>query len=196
MNSSLPYTPNIQSFDNIPIDPDDWSLALAIGVEVDVRILQIWKRFYNLNWLQDFGNQCFLISALTRRILRLHGIPAYTCEMITHYSNDKKQWYQRVGSEEEMVHGGTIDTHRVVVSNGLILDWAHRDSVHRQFGAMSPRGFIGDFSQIGMTQDLGFFGKVKWEHRQPHRISKNIAYFQKEDEIALTRFYFENYAME
>jgi len=180
------------------IDPQDWSLGLSADVnykDVDPRIFEIWKRFYDIGFLQDFGHQCILISALLRRILKMHGINARTEEIITKYSHDGRQWNQIIGIPEQITHAGNVDTHRVVVSNGLILDWAHRDSIHRMFGAMSPRGFIGDYNKLDKVQELGFFGQVKWKQRETHPGTLNIDYYIREDVLHLTRMYFERYLM-
>ena len=115
----------VETFDNT-----DYSLAISLDInDIDPRILEIYTRFWNLGWLDNFGNQCFLMSDVLRKILRLHGIEAHTQEAIFDYTHPKKQWYQRIGAPMEFAHGGMIDTHRVVVTKNLILDWAHRDSI-------------------------------------------------------------------
>ena len=179
------------------IDPQDWSLAVSQDVtNVDGKILEIWKRLYDLNYLQDYGHQCLLFSAVLRRILRLHGFPARTEEIVTKYSHDLKIWNQVIGAPEEITHAGTIDTHRMVVCGDLILDWAHRDAIHRMFGAMSPRGFIGSYSKLYTPQELGFYGQIAWEPRKSNPATKNIDFYIRDDVKHLTHVYFENYLLE
>lgn len=179
------------------MDPQDWSLAVSENVTyIDPRILEIWKRFYDLNYLQEFGHQCLLISAVLRRILRLHGFPARTEEIITKYSHDKRQWNQIVGVPERITHAGTIDTHRVVVCGNLILDWSQRDAIYNMFGAMSPRGFVGSYDKLYTPQELGFFGQVAWEPRPRCPATANIDYYIKSDVMHLTQRYFEHYLLE
>ena len=182
--------------EDFKIDPQDWSLAVSEDIDlktIDPRILEIWKRFYDLNYLQDFGHQCILLSGVLRRVLRMHGIDASLKEVVTRYSHDKRQWNQIVGMPENITHSGTVDTHRVVVSGNLILDWAQRDAIHRLFGAMSPRGFIGDATKFDKVQEVGFFGQAKWKVREPHPSTRNIDFYIREDIIHLTRNYFQNY---
>lgn len=175
-------------------DAQDWSLAIGSTVtNIDPRILEVYTRFWHLGWLDNYGNQCFLISEVLRRILRIHGIETHLQEVIFDFTHPKKQWYQRVGSPMEITHGGVVDTHRVVTTPDLILDWAHRDSIYRPCGAMSPRGFIVDKSLYKEEQDLGFFGRGKWTARKMHQGSKNISLLQRDQVKHLITEYFHIY---
>jgi hypothetical protein len=175
-------------------DPQDWSLAVAQDVApVDPKIFEVYKRFYDLGWLDQYGDQCFLISGLLRRILRVHGIEAHCKEMIMNYSHSKKHWNQQIGAPMKITHGGFVDTHRVVVTKDHIIDWAHRDSIYRPCGAMSPRGFIADRHKLKQEQDFGFFGRGKWVNRTDHDGSRNINYLIRDNELNLAKQYFETY---
>lgn len=179
----------VETFDNT-----DYSLAISLDInDIDPRILEIYTRFWNLGWLDNFGNQCFLMSDVLRKILRLHGIEAHTQEAIFDYTHPKKQWYQRIGAPMEFAHGGMIDTHRVVVTKNLILDWAHRDSIYRQCGAMSPRAFIGNRDSNKTEQVFDFFGRGKWTSKKNHVDSKNIVILQRDTVRQLVHEYFNTY---
>ena len=179
-------------FNNKEFYPEDWSLAITKDLEVDSKILEIYRRFYNFGWIESYGDQCFLMSDLLRRILRIHGIEAHYKEMIFSYSNPKKQWHQIVGAPFKITHKGVIDTHRVVVVNNLILDWAHRDSIFRPCGAMSPRAFIGIKNQKE-EQDFGFFGRGRWISRTTHEASRNFSILHKDEVRNLIKIYFSEY---
>jgi hypothetical protein len=184
------FTPDF----NENFDPQDWSLAVAEHLPaVDPRILEVYKRFYEMGWLDNYGDQCFLLSGVVRRILRIHGIEAHIKEMIVNYSHSKKQWNQQIGAPMKITHGGYVDTHRLVVTKDIIIDWAHRDSIYRPCGAMSPRGFIADRNMLREEQQFGFFGRAKWALREGHQGSQNINFLLRSSELNLTREYFEKY---
>ena len=174
------------------VDPEDWSLAL-VDNNIDQRLVAIYTRLYYLNYLQEVGDQCILIANMTRRILRLHGIEAHCKDVIAHFRNVDRDWRQVVGAPENITHGGVIDTHRVVVTPDYIVDFAHRDSIHKTFGARAPRGFIGlrKFNEWQKTP----MGDIKWVERTAHPMVKNITYHQRGQELDLVSRYFDIYQM-
>ena len=180
------------------IDPTDYSLATATTVEeIPTKILQTYVRFYRIGWLHEHGNKCFLMSHLTRRILRLHGIEAHVKQMTMEYNHESKGWFQEIGIPSNMAHNGEVDTHVVCVAQGFILDWAVRDAIHWNFGAMSPLGFIvkNDPLLYGQSQNCGFFGSAAYAPKTNHRLTKHCIYEQRAHEIELVKNYFDFYKM-
>lgn len=173
------------------VDPQDWSLAVC--GDVDYRLVAIFTRLYYLNYLQDFGDQCVLIANVARRIIRLHGIEAHCQDAIMHFRHTERDWRQVVGAPENITHGGVIDTHRIVVTPMHIIDFAHRDSIHRTFGARAPRGFIVPRKYDFWHNTL--MGDAKYVERDAHPMVKNITYQQRDQEKDLVSRYFDTYQM-
>lgn len=177
------------------IDPLDYSLACLSTDDIPTKILQTYVRFYKIGWIHEYGNQCFLMSHLLRRVLRLHGIEAHTKQMTLEYKNDDRGWFQEVGVPSNITHEGEIDTHMVVVTKDLILDFSIRNSIHWAFGAMAPLGIIvkNDPSLYGEHQNTGFFGLVSYAPRTHHRLTKNVVFEQRDLERDLVKSYFKTF---
>ena len=176
-------------------EPQDLSLFVAKDIEkeeIDPRILEVYFRFYSINFLQDHGHKCFFMSYMLKKILRYHGLPAHVKQVKLSYTNQRRGWRTRVGWPMQITHDGMVDTHCVVTVNGFILDWATLGAIYDNFGAMAPRGFIvRDIP--GNLHQHDFFGEVKYEGRDNHRFSHNIRIDQKRNIDFLVSYYFGRY---
>lgn len=175
-------------------EPQDLSLFvpqdLAIK-DIDFRILEVYFRFYSINFIQEQGHKCFFMSYLLKRILRYHGLHANVKQVKMEYTNLNRGWRKRVGWPMHITHDGVVDTHCVVTVDGLILDWATLGAIYNTFGAMAPRGFI--VRDNGEYQEHPFFGKVKYIDRKNHEFTHNIRIDQRKDVEFLSTFYFGRY---
>lgn len=176
-------------------DPQDLSLFLGNDIdreEIDPRILEVYLRFYSINFIHDHGHKCFFMSYLLKKILRYHGLPAHVKQVKMSYTNVRRGWRTRVGWPMQITHEGVVDTHCVVTVNGYILDWATIGAIYNNFGAMSPRGFIvRDIP--GKIHKHEFFGELKYEDRPNHKFSNNIRLDQKKNIEFMTSYYFGRY---
>lgn len=176
-------------------EPQDLSLFLAEDIEkdhIDPRILEVYFRFYSLNFIQEHGHKCFFVSYLLKRILRYHGLHANVKQVKMSYENKRRGWRTRIGWPMQITHEGVVDTHCVVTVNGFILDWANQGAIYNNFGAMSPRGFIVRDIENHVSRHE-FFGEVRYQDRTVHPHSKNIRIDQKRDIEFLSAYYFGRY---
>lgn len=184
-----------ENFNNpVMYDPQDLSLFVPQDLptkEIDFRILEVYFRFYSINFIQDHGHKCFFMSYLLKRILRYHGLHANVKQVKLEYQNPNRGWRTRVGWPMNITHEGIIDTHCVVTVNGLILDWATLGAIYNNFGAMSPRGFI--VRNISEYQEHPFFGRIKYLDRENHELTANVRIDQRKDVEFLSSFYFSKY---
>lgn len=176
-------------------DPQDLSLFVSEDIvkeEVDLRLFEVYFRFYRLNYIQEHGHKCFFMSYLLKRILRYHGLPAQVKQVKMSYTNQRRGWRTRIGWPMQITHDGIVDTHCVVTVNGFIIDLATQGAIYNCFGAMAPRGFlVRDIP--GKMHKNEFFGEVKYEDRSNHKFSNNIRIDQKRDIEFFVSYYFGRY---
>lgn len=194
------YIQKLEFRHKVVFDPLDYGLAVSSNInfaEMDHRILQVFGRFYNDGWIHNFGDSCFFISHLLKRILRLHGIEAHTRQVVHYYSNQYRGWQQIIGEPMNITHAGAVDSHSVVITKDYILDFAVRDAIHYAFGMRSPIAFIGENKEElwDNEQDFGEYGSVVWQRRRNHRETKNIVFENRESIIHYTKEYFKKYVM-
>ena len=176
-------------------DPQDLSLFLSEDInrdQLDPRILEIYFRFYRLNFIQEHGHKCFFISYLLKRIMRFHGLHANVKQVKLGYENKRRGWRTRIGWPMQITHDGIVDTHCVVTVDGFILDWATQGGIYNTFGAMAPRAFIVKDIENHVSRHE-FFGEVRYQNRANHPMSNNIRIDQKRDIEFLSAYYFGRY---
>ena len=184
--------------------PEDIGLAIPLDMTVDDvpdKFLELYYRFYVNGYINNFGTSCVLQSALLRRIMKLHGLPATLKQVILYWKNDRKGQHMIVGHPHDIstiasAKETEIDTHMVVMSDGWILDFA-ASPLHYSYGYTAPRGIIMPWTDETSKKyiDLGIAGGASYiENKIPHPDLKYIRLSQKQDEIKFTKEYFERYA--
>lgn len=182
--------------------PEDMGLAIPAAMSTDDipdRFIELYLRFYQLNFINEQGASCVFMSSVLRRIMRLHGLPAIMKQVILYWRNDKKGYNLLVGSprdDKEMLQSD-IDLHIVVKSDGWLLDFAC-SPIHYQYGYTCPRAIIMPWTKEMEKHyvDLGIGGKASYvENNIPHPKLKNWRYTQRQDELDYTKRYFERYAL-
>lgn len=180
--------------------PEDWGLAISSNLkqsDIPKEFLQIFVRFYKLGWIHEHGDKCIFMSSLLRRILRLHGFPAYMREVVMNYEHPTRNWQAVVGGHRDYVpNTGEIDIHVVVACQGIILDFAQYSAIHKLFGNLSPLAFIAedDPKYHLEPQNFGFHGTAYWTPSKPaHPMLKHIRWDIREHVLHLTKEYFSIY---
>ena len=176
-------------------NPQDLGLGVVDGLDVDDRILQTYVRFWQDGILHNHGDKCFFISHLLRRILRLHGIEAWTKQVTMNFANIEKGWISEVGYQDKTVDGQEVDTHSVVVTKNLILDWSLIKPIHWGISVRAPVAVIADLTKLNEEQTIGDFGSVVYHSRNNHPYTKNIIYDNRKDVLNATYQYFNKYRM-
>ena len=181
-------------------DPLDVALGINNSIDkdtIDQRILDVYLRFYYMGFIHDHGDKCFLMSYLLRRILRLHGIEAHVKQVTLYYSNKERGWLQTVGEPMNITHRGAVDSHAVVFTKDLLLDFSLINPIHYAFGVRSPTALIGlsDNAYNDVEQDFGEMGQAVYTTRRFHKHTKHIIYENRSFELELTKKYFEKYRM-
>ena len=184
----------------VHINPLDYALGVHTDFDLysmDQRILEIFTRFWNLGFIHEHGNKCFFMSYLLRRILRLHGIEAHVKQVTFYYHHDGNGWKQVVGEPMNITHGGSVDSHCVVVAGEYLLDFSLLFPLHYAFGVRAPVAIIGKFTgdNNDTEQDFGELGKGIYTLRRPHSHTKHIIYEEREGILDQTRKYFNWYRM-
>lgn len=175
------------------LSPEDRSMAVSTQIrdQIPQEFFEIWYRFCDMGWAYSNGDQCIMQSALLRRILRVHGFPATLRQVIAQYEHPQKGWQLTIGMSDPRGQTPGIDTHMVVESNGLILDFADRH-IAIKFGAMSPIAITAQ-CKSGQWQDLDFFGRVKYTFRENHPETRNQLYLCRNEVLDYSNQYFSKY---
>lgn len=176
--------------------PEDWSLGLENTFEQSdgpYEYVQIWQRFSRMGWVEQYGNQCLLMSQLLRRIMRLHGFPATVKQVWMQYEKSDRGWHMAVGKPGDHVPGNSlsVDTHSVVVSQGWILDFS-LVGLNNRFGALAPKALITKDS-YNTWQKLVFFGRVRYFQRPEHFETLNERVLNRPKILELTQEYFRHF---
>lgn len=178
--------------------PEDVNLGISKEVntsEMPSQFQEIFARFLRLGFIQEYGNQCVLMSAVLRRILRLHGFNAYARQYVLYWEKVDKGQQLHVGGFDNMAETGEIDAHMAVAVDGYILDFSTKPIMER-FGATAPQALIGvdDSKFHNEYQDFGLHGQACWTPARPlNPIIKHWRYNQKDLELDLSREYFGKY---
>jgi len=188
------FTSNFKMEDN-----KDWGLATPVDTEIPNYLLEIFVRFFKLNYIWMYGGRCVFMAKLLRRILRLHGYEAHTRQVIITYEHEtKKDWGFQMGSPQNFMGEQELDVHMVCVVDGYILDFAVLPHLWQRQGMQAPIAFIGKddtFTAFAM-QDFGFYGKATWLPRKPRNLNtKHWEYENKDEEKEVTSQYFKIYSM-
>ena len=178
--------------------PENLSLAITKEIPLDQipsEFQEIYSRFYHLGFIDNAGHTCIFMANLLRRILRLHGIEAYTRQVIQYWENEDRGVTMNVGMGQEYLKENQVDTHVVVVSKGFVLDFARTELFHK-YGPLNPKAFIGAWDDWeNKYQDFGFHGKACWTSSYPrHPMIKHATYENKQEEIKWSKHYFKTYA--
>lgn len=178
--------------------PEDIYLGISSDIdknEMPSQFQEIYQRFWNLGFINDYGNQCILMSSVLRRILRLHGFNASQKQMICYYEKENKGQKITIGTHMPIdpTDDQTIDTHVAVSVSGYILDFA-LSPINYMFGATAPKALIGLDVTSNEYQDFGISGAAAWSDVKPsHPIIKHWRLSNKNLEMELTKKYFEKY---
>ena len=178
--------------------PEDVYLGIETSIERSVmpsQFQEIYKRFYNLGFIYNYGNQCILMSSLLRRVLRLHGFQSSSKQVICWWAKDEKGQKATVGvgNSPSSITPGSIDAHMVATCQGFILDFA-LSPINSLYGATAPCALIGLDNKSDEYQDFGISGQAAWQDVSPqHPIVKHWRLEQKSIEIELTKEYFRKY---
>lgn len=182
------------------IDPADYALGVSKSIDIntmDQRLLQVYVRFWNEGYIHRHGDKCFFMSHLLRRILRLHGIEAHVKQVTLFYSHKDKGWRQVVGEPMNITHGGSVDSHCVVITDKYLLDFSLLTPIHWAMSVQAPAALIGKSTHLDndVEQDFGKMGQAIYTVRRPHRHTKHIVYEEREGVLEYTKKYFEKYRM-
>jgi hypothetical protein len=172
--------------------PEDRSLAVNNLEQIPLQYLEIWYRLYHHGIINQGGAHCIFMAYFLKRLMRLHGFSANVKQVIATYENPNKKWKYTVGAPDKKLSPRPgIDTHAVVVSNGLILDFA-QTPIKETFGSLAPKGFIVE-EKYNQWIDLGWWGRVRYTQRNDHAETKNERILIKDDVIKLAKEYFKIY---
>lgn len=176
----------------ITIHPEDRSLHITENTEVPQEYLELWYRFCSLSWNNTVGAECMTMSLLLRRIMRIHGFPAVIKQTICEYKNDRKNWYLTIGKplDGSFSQAEGLDTHMVVESNGLILDFSHIGTFY-SYGATAPMAVIA--KNVPGFQSLGNGSYIKYLERPTHRETANQIYLTRNEILEKAQEYFSIY---
>ena len=182
----------------------DYPEDVALGIETSIdrkkisKFEELYHRYLELGWIDRFGGQCILMSAVTKRILAYHGIKSRLKQVTAYWQNEPKGQKHKIGATNGNgpagpTPEGTIDTHLVVSSNGYILDFSML-ALHHNYGMLAPRACIGLDVESDEYQDFGMAGEAAWLEIKPmHPIIRHWRFSQKPREFDLVREYFEYY---
>lgn len=199
-NYRYDFTENFKINDN-----RDWALAVPEGKidDVPIYLLEIFVRFYHLEYIWKYGNQCVKMSSLLRRILRLHGYEAHTRQVILTYENKKRKWGCQVGSPQNFVNENELDVHMVVVCDGWLLDFSVVPYLWGTYGFQAPIAFIArdpggkNADWFSGLQDFENYGSASWLPRVPsNKLVKHWQEEQRPEVLNEVRNYFKIYKME
>lgn len=183
-------------------NPKDWGLALQTDTEIPPYILEIYCRFFKLDYIWKYGSRCVFMSRLLRRIFRLHGYEAHTRQVVFTYEHpDRPAWGCQVGTPQQYIEGNELDVHQVCVVDKFLLDWAVLPVTFGRCGIQAPLAFISKsadtINYFDPLQDFGDYGKANWLPRRPKNdMVKHWAYETQQEEHDVTKEYFRIYKME
>jgi len=178
--------------------PEDYGLGISKDIDrndLPSQFQELYIRFVNLGFIEQYGDQCILISCVLRRILRLHGFSSSAKQMICYWANDEKGQATKFGLSDQRGPGnpveyGSIDAHMAVSCNGYILDFALKN-LQTDFGFLAPRALIGVDTPSDEYQDFGISGQAVWVDVKPQNpIIKHWRLDQHQLEHELTKKYF------
>ena len=181
-----------------------WPEDVGLGIEASIDRLEIAKyqeiyyRFLNLGFIDQWGTHCILMSSVLRKILAYHKIKSKMVQVTTYWQNDEKSQRTTIGlpngyDNKTRLKDNTIDAHIVIKSNNYILDFS-MSPIHYQFGLVAPRACIGLSQESEEYQDFGLAGEAAWvESKNMHPIIKHWILEQKPVEQDLVRQYFREY---
>lgn len=178
--------------------PEEVSLGITTQIDrkdLPSKIEEVYLRFYNMGWIDDYGSQCILMSSVLRRILRLHGLNAYQRQYVMYWQREEKGQKATIGGFNKYVPEGHIDAHMAVHVDGYIVDFA-LTPIFEEWGVTAPRALIAfdDPKYYEDWQDFGMHGKASWVPARPiHPIIRHWRYNQKQIEIDLSKEYFKKY---
>lgn len=178
--------------------PEDYGLGIETSIDkskLPNQLQEIYYRFVNLGFIEQYGDQCILMSCVLRRILRLHGFQSSAKQLICYWANEEKGQRTKFGVADQRgpgapVENGAIDAHMAVSCNGYILDFSLKNLQH-EFGFIAPRALIGLDVASDEYQDFGISGQAVWVAVTPQNpIIRHWRLGQKQLEIDLTNEYF------
>ena len=163
-------------------DNRDWGLAIPTDTEIPKHLLEIFVRFFKLDYIWRYGHRCIFISNLLRRILRLHGYEAHTRQVILTYEHDTEDWGFQMGSPNNTFGADQLDVHMVVVCEGWILDFSVISALWSRQGMRAPLAFIAkdDIEGKFQMQDFGDYGRATWFPGVLEMIMQNIGLWKTE----------------
>lgn len=175
-------------------------VGLALTQEVDREKIpnfmeEIYSRFWQLGLLDYAGSQCVLMSAVLRRILRLHGYNAFIRQYVLFWERPDRGYSVSVGNPNDDSPEGQLDAHVAVACEGFILDFSQTQMIN-QYGYSNPRAFIGldDSKFHNDYQSFGDYGVACWTPARPaNPIIKHWQFQQREEEIRIVKDYFKRY---
>ena len=183
----------------------NWPEDVGLGIETSIdrsqlpsQFQEIYDRFLELGFINEFGTHCVLMSCILRRILRLHGFNAYTRQVICYWENEERGQRVVIGvpdgrGQDDPTIEGSIDAHMAVFCEGYVLDFA-LSNLHYKYGLMAPRALIGLDVESDEYQEFGLAGSCAWSNVKPQNpIIKHWRLEQKPVEMDLTRQYFRKY---
>ena len=176
----------------------DWGLAIPADTEVPKHLLEIFVRFFKLDYLWRFGGRCIFMSNLLRRILRLHGYEAHTRQVILTYEHDTEDWGFQMGSPNNTFGADQLDVHMVVVCEGWILDFTVLPALWGRQGMRAPLAFIAkdDIEGKFQMQNFGDYGRATWVPRRPRNdYVKHWTMENRDEEKQIAKEYFKIYRM-
>lgn len=181
--------------------PEDYGLGIESSIDrskMPSQFQEIFLRFVNLGFIDEYGGSCVLMSAVLRRILRLHGFAAHTKQAICYWNNEGKGQKVKVGLANQHgplpgPSGAAVDLHMITTCEGYVLDFSLKP-VQSIFGYIAPRALIGLDRISDEYQDFGIGGEAAWVDVKPQNpIVKHLRLEQRDIEHALTRDYFRVY---
>ena len=182
----------------------NWPEDVALGIEKSInradiaKFQEVYFRFLNLGFIDQWGTHCILMSSVLRKVLAHHKIKSRLVQVTSYWQNEEKGQFTSTGANNGFGNGramddNTIDTHVIVVSGKYILDFA-MSPIHFQYGMLAPRACIGLWQESDEYQDFGMAGEAAWVEKKPmHPIIKHWQLEQKPMEADLVRQYFRKF---
>lgn len=181
--------------------PEDYGLGIETSIDrnkMPSQFQEIFFRFLNLGFIDQYGGNCVLLSSVLRRILRLHGFAAHTKQVICYWNNDEKGQKIKIGLANQngalpAPAGNNVDLHMVTVCDGYVLDFSLKP-VQSTFGYIAPRALIGLDQISDEFQYFGISSEAAWVDVNPQNpIIKHLKLEQYDIERAMTKEYFRVY---
>ena len=179
--------------------PEDYGLGIANDIDrskLPSYMQEIYMRFVNLGFIEQYGDHCILMSCVLRRILRLHGFQSSAKQVICYWANEEKGQATKFGLLDQRGPGnpveyGSIDAHMAVSCDGYVLDFSLKN-LQNDFGYIAPRALIGVDQKSDEYQDFGISGQAAWVDVKPQNpIIKHWRLDHHQLEHELTKQYFQ-----